>query len=99
MKKLLLGLVFCLAVGVNLNAQVTINGFSNDIASESDVRAKDGTFEVQQTSKIEIVYTTENWDQILRLIELERRENEDVYVIHNDHVTFFIPSKNSLDAK
>lgn len=94
-------LLLCLATQLSFigASQTTLDGFSTTSPQLSDMKASESSFELHQTSKIEAVFTSEEYDRLLRLIELERRENESIYVLYSPFVTVYIPSRNELESK
>lgn len=99
MNKLLLTLLVVGFCGLTSFGQTTLNGFSNTEVFEWQTAALSGTYEFQQTTKGDMAYTAEFMGKVLRLIELERRDNEDVYVVYSDYLTIYIPSKAKISNK
>lgn len=99
MKKLLLSVSFLVFCGSISFGQITQQGFSNNEVFEWQIAAQSDTYEFQHTTKGELAYSVEFMEKVCRQIELERRENEDIYVVYSDYLTIYIPSKSKISDK
>ena len=84
---------------VSVNAtdfNITTGTFTSEVLLDGVPKAKEGTYQFIFSSKRKIAYTNEQMDVLLKLIEQERLDTNDLTLSLNDYVSVYIPSKSKI---